>query len=281
MKNVALEEWIGRQTTARDIVAEAPLRRLAALFDQDEPSPAALPPLGHWFFFLPEARQSQLGGDGHPHLGTELPDFGLPRRMWAGSRVTFEQSIPIGAEIERITEIAAIRRKEGSTGPLVFLTLRHDVRVDGRTAVFEEQDLVYREAATPGTGTFARTGDGDSLPARLRRVRNFDPIALFRFSALTFNGHRIHYDREYARQVEGYPGLVVHGPYQACCLMDLYRTAYPDHRVSRFSFRARAPLFDGEEATLGLNPRSNGGDLWLGPTGFGASLTATISIDQP
>jgi 3-methylfumaryl-CoA hydratase len=276
MKDAPLDEWIGRRTHVLDIASQAPLRRLAALLDRDEPAPLNVPPLGHWFYFLPEARQSQLGGDGHPILGTELPDFGLPRRMWAGSRVSFERPIPVGSEIERVTEIAAIRRKEGASGPLVFVTLRHTISVEGESAVVEEQDLVYREAAAPGTGIAPRKPVAPA-PAIVTSVHAFTPVELFRFSALTFNGHRIHYDHDYARDIEGYPGLVVHGPYQAFMLMDLFRTTYPDRRVASFTFRAQAPLFDGEEATLGLDLQADGAALWLGPTGAGPSMTASIT----
>ncbi|OEZ32210.1 FAS1-like dehydratase domain-containing protein [Variovorax boronicumulans] len=243
-----LQAWQGRSETLRDDLTAAPVRGLSATLDRDDPLPEAgtrLPALWHWLYFLPPHRQSEIGEDGHAKRGGFLPPVPLPRRMWAGGRLTWEPGNPlqVGDAVERTSTIASVTHKAGRTGELVFVLVRHEVRNARGLALTEEHDIVYRAAAAPGEpappptpapkdATFSR----DLVP---------DDVLLFRYSALTFNGHRIHYDRRYVTQVEGYPGLIVHGPLIATLLVDLLRRNAPaDAQLARFEFRAVRPTFD-------------------------------------
>ncbi|HEX7760489.1 MAG TPA: MaoC family dehydratase N-terminal domain-containing protein [Caulobacteraceae bacterium] len=271
-----LKTWIGRTESAVDVATQAPLDGLAALLDHETPPwPAgAAPPLGHWLYFLPHARQSQISEDGHPFRGDFLPPTPLPRRMWAGSRLEFHRSIHRGAALERHSQIADVSEKTGASGAMLFVTVRHAIHADGELAVSEEHDIVYREAPTAPTPA---PGPPAPTPAcGHARTLRADPTQLFRFSALTFNAHRIHYDRDYCRDEEGYPGLVVHGPYLATLLMDHFLRHRRGARVRRFAFRARRPIFDIAPFTLCLNDRPEGAELWIaGPDGQ-PSFTATL-----
>ena len=234
----------------RDVAAARQAHLLAALLDHETPPWRAgeLPPLAHWLLFPPDTRQSGIGPDGHPLR----EDDGLPRRMWAGSRVRFLAPILLGREVERETSPIAVNDKQGRSGRMRFATLRHLLKVDGQVCVEEEQDIVYREAGRNG----ARLPPETVTPAPpVTRVVTIDPVQLFRFSALTFNAHRIHYDLPYTRDVEGYPGLVVHGPFIATLLMDHFLRHAPAAQVASFSFRAQRPIFAGEPFTLGLSGR--------------------------
>jgi 3-methylfumaryl-CoA hydratase len=255
-----LRQWIGRSETSEDVASEGPLAGLAALLDRAEPWKDFVPPLAHWLYFLPHARQSEIDVDGHARRGAFLPPIDLPRRMWAGGRLTFEADIPIGASIARRSTIADVTAKTGSTGAMVFVTVHHEILAGAGVAIREEQDIVFREAPKPGTQPPARQSAGEAAQDS-RRITP-DPTQLFRFSALTFNAHRIHYDRDYCRDVEGYPGLVVQGPFTAMLLMDHLRTSLPDAHVRSFKFRARSPLFDSAPFDLCLNAREGGADLW-------------------
>lgn len=255
--------WIGRSETRHDIAVAAPLVGLAALLDHDAAPPATVPPLGHWLYFLPDARQSALGEDGHPRRddGGLLPPVQLPRRMWAGGRVEFLAPIAVGAALTRVTTITAIRAKRGASGDLLFVTLRHDIAADGIAAIREEQDLVYRASAAAPTASPVLSPVEPEPAAAVRRVTP-DPVLLFRYSALTFNAHRIHYDRDYAGNVEGYAGLVVQGPLIATLLIDHARREMPSLKPARFSFRAEAPLIDGAPFDLCLSREGSGARLW-------------------
>ena len=240
MNTAHLEEWIGRTETRADQVTAAPIAALAATLDREDPPPQPgdpLPPLWHWLYFLPVHRQSELGSDGHASRGGFLPPVPLPRRMWAGSRFEFHRPLRVGETVIRVSKIVDVKHKEGRTGPLVFVVVRHEIG----DALSEEHDIVYRDHPKPGDA--APTPHAPE-PAAWERSVHPDDVLLFRYSALTFNGHRIHYDRRYATEVEGYPGLVVHGPLIATLLVDLLRRNRPDARVARFSFRAVSPLFD-------------------------------------
>lgn len=246
-----IEGWSPVATEQQDDLVAAPLRRLAALFDHDGAHwpGGELPPLAHWLFFLPEAPQSTIGGDGHPARGAALPPIEAPRRMWAGGRLSFHAPLPIGAQATRRSIVTDVKVKDGRSGRLTFVTVRHDVLVDGAVAVVEEQDLVFRGA---GNGT-PPTAPADPRTAEVRREVRFDATALFRFSALTFNAHRIHYDRPYAVMEELYPDLVVHGPYQAMLLVDHLLRSRPGARLTHFSFRGARPLFVDRAAALNLS----------------------------
>ncbi len=246
-----LRDWIGRSQTRRDVIAAAPLVALAALLDRDDPRPRAgdpAPPLAHWLYFLPAYRQSEAGPDGHARTGEFLPPVPLPRRMWAGSRLEFMRPLTVGAEAEMRSTIKDIATKEGRSGPLVFVTVRHEVEDAHGLVLTDEHDIVYRgETALAAKDTPAPTGE------QWRREIHPDPVLLFRYSAVTFNSHRIHYDQPYATRIEGYPGLVVHGPLTATLLVDLLRRNVAQLELRTFSFRALKPLFDTADfSTCGL-----------------------------
>ncbi|WP_254813756.1 acyl dehydratase [Rhodovulum sp. ES.010] len=237
-----------RTQTFRDAMDPSRAAALHATLGLDGPPPKArdaLPPFFHQVYFWDPQPAPALGRDGHPALGGFIPDMGLPRRMWAGGRLTFYGPLRLGMPAEKTTTIAAVERKQGRSGPLGFITLCHNIVQGGVLRVREEQDLVYREDPRPGAPQPAPPeapgGAEDSSEA------HFTPTLLFRYSALTFNGHRIHYDRDYARDVEGYGGLVVHGPLLAQLLM-LRAEAHAPLRA--FRFRARSALIDTEAATL-------------------------------
>lgn len=240
-----LRGWLGRSERRVDLVTEAPLAALSATLDHEEPAPlpgSEVPPLWHWLYFTPVTRQSDIGPDGHARRGGFLPPVPLPRRMWAGGRLEFLQPLRVGDEVTRVSRIIAVDGKQGRSGPLVFVTVRHEFTNALGMALTEEHDIVYREPP--------RHGAEESAPqkppglAAYRRTIVPDPVLLFRYSALTFNGHRIHYDRSYVTEVEGYPGLIVHGPLIATLLLELLRRQQPALRVRRFSFKAVRPVFD-------------------------------------
>lgn len=271
--------WVGRSETRDDVATAAPLVGLAALLDDDTgAAPDIVPPLGHWLYFLPTARQSTIGDDGHPRRDGKglLPPVPLPRRMWAGSRIEFLSPIAVGAALTRVTTIDAIKPKRGASGDLLFVTLRHDIAADGVAAIREEQDIVFREpAATAPVSTPAIATDGE--PADAVRSILPDPALLFRYSALTFNAHRIHYDRDYARDVEGYPGLVVHGPLIATLLMDHFLRTAPGAVPRHFRFRAEAPLIEGAPFDLCLARDDEVTRLWARDAGGRATMRAELS----
>jgi 3-methylfumaryl-CoA hydratase len=240
-----LRGWINRTESIHDVATVVPLRALSATLDRDDPAIALgseVPPCWHWLYFLPLHRQSEIGADGHAQRGGFLPPVPLPRRMWAGSRIDFLAPVRAGQAISRQSRIADVRLKEGRTGPLVFVHVHHDISAEGQLAIHEEHDIVYREMPAPGEP--APAGIAPPASAGWSREIRPDDVLLFRYSALTFNGHRIHYDRRYVTEVEGYPGLIVHGPLIATLLLDLLRRELPTARVRRFSFKAVKPIFD-------------------------------------
>ncbi|HTN49559.1 MAG TPA: MaoC family dehydratase N-terminal domain-containing protein [Burkholderiaceae bacterium] len=240
-----LRSWIDRTETAEDLATPVPLRALTATLDRDDPPRTTgdpIPPCWHWLYFLPVHRQSEIGPDGHPRRGGFLPPVDLPRRMWAGSRIEFTEPLRVGQRLVRNSRITDVRGKEGRTGPLVFVNVRHEILGDGRPAIIDEHDIVYRGMPRPDEPVPA----GIPAPDHADWTRRIEPddVLPFRYSALTFNGHRIHYDRRYVTTIEGYPGLVVHGPLIATLLLDLLRRELPAAEVRNFSFRAVKPLFD-------------------------------------
>lgn len=239
-------QWIGRVETRDDLVTAAPVRGLTATLDREaaEVVPGmALPPLWHWLYFLPSERQSDIGADGHAKRGDFLPPVPLPRRMWAASEFEFRAPVRVGDAVHRTSTIVDVSHKQGRTGPLAFVKVRHEIRRndDADPAIVEYHDIVYRQARQPGDVDPPPVA---APPATWQREIVPDDVLLFRYSALTFNGHRIHYDRRYVTEVEGYPGLIVHGPLIATLLLDLLRRHRPEADVAAFSFRARRPTFD-------------------------------------
>ena len=242
-----LKAWIGRSETGLDTIGATPVVALTATLDRP-PAPVEagtpLPPLWHWLYFLPMHRQSEIGADGHALRGGFLPPVPLPRRMWAGSQLEFRTPIRVGDRVARTSTIADVSIKDGRSGPLVFVKVRHELRCndDAEPALVEFHDIVYREAQQPGDAAPPPQAAPDTAAWRRKVVP--DDVLLFRYSALTFNGHRIHYDRRYVTEVEGYPGLVVHGPLIATLLLDLLRREQPDADVASFRFKAVRPTFD-------------------------------------
>ncbi len=271
-----LQEWIGRAETRTDIVTAAPVAALAATLDIEskDPQPGdALPPLWHWLYFLPFHRQSELGPDGHAKRGGFLPPVDLPRRMWAGGRVDFHRPLRIGKNITRVSRIADVKFKEGRSGPLVFVLVHHEISDAEGLALTEEHDIVYRDHPRPCDA--APSPQAAPSDAAWERIIHPDDVLLFRYSALTFNGHRIHYDRRYATEVEGYPGLVVHGPLIATLLVDLVRANLPAAVVTRFEFRAASPIFDTGPFTVAGKTNGDGTiDLWAKNSAGALAMTA-------
>ena len=255
------KEWIGRTDIRQDVVTAAPLVALAALLDRDDPPPVAgdaAPPLAHWLYFLPNYRQSEAGPDGHALRGSFLPPVPLARRMWAGSRLEFLRPLRVGARIARLSRIQDVTPKEGRSGPLVFVTIRHEVSDEDGPVLTDEHDIVFRGETALGNKPVPAATD----EAWRREIRP-DPVLLFRYSAVTFNSHRIHYDHPYTTKVEGYPGLVVHGPLIATLLVDLLRR-HSNATLRTYSFRALRPLYDTASFwTCGLpNDGERSAKLW-------------------
>ncbi len=274
-----LRSWIGRQETLEDVVTRVPIKALSATLDRDDPAPRdgdALPPLWHWLYFLPIHRQSDIGPDGHPERGGFLPPVPLPRRMWAGSRFDFRAPLKVGETIKRVSTIADVTMKSGRTGPLVFVLVRHEITGAGGGSLTEEHDIVYRGPALPGEA--APAPKPAPATAAWRRDISPDDVLLFRYSALTFNGHRIHYDRRYVTEVEGYPGLIVHGPLIATLLIDLLRRN-TDARVKSFTFRAMNPLFDIAPFAVCGAPGADGKiSLWAQDAGGNLCMQADATV---
>ncbi len=263
-----LAEWIGRSESRTDLITAAPVAALAATLDRDEAPPAAgdaLPPLWHWLYFLPRPLRREIGADGHPRLGGFLPPVPLPRRMWAGSQLQFHRALRIGEAVTRVSRIADVKVKSGRSGSLVFVKVQHELSGADGLAITDVHDIVYREAAQPG----APAAVGVQAPPDPAWVREIvpDEVLLFRYSALTFNGHRIHYDHPYVTQVEGYAGLVVHGPLIATLLLDHLRDRLAAQQPSRvirgFEFRALSPIVHTERFAVCAEPQADGRSVRL------------------
>ena len=274
-----LTDWIGRTETATETLRPFPADALAATLDRDEsyPEGAALPDLWHWLYFLPLHRLSESGRDGHAARGGFLPPVPLPRRMWAGSRFRFHAPLRVGAQALRRSTILKVEEKQGRSGPLCFVTVGHEL-IDGDTlCIAEEHDIVYREDPAPGAPAPAPQPAPEG--SAFHRVISPDPVLLFRYSALTFNGHRIHYDQPYATGVEGYPGLVVHGPLLATLLMDLLRRQDLG-RVTGFAFRALATITDTADFAVHGAPQPDGSvRLWARRADGALAMDATATLE--
>ena len=278
-----LREWIGRTELAADEVTSAPIAALSATLDRDDPMPQPgdpLPLLWHWLYFLPIHRQSELGDDGHAKLGGFLPPVPRPRRMYAGNRVEIHHLLRVRDAITRLSRIVDVTEKVGRTGSLVFVRVRHEISNPEGLALTEDQDIVYRD--DPKAGEAAPTPPRAPDDAAWTREVRPDDVLLFRYSALTFNGHRIHYDRRFVTEVQRYPGLVVHGPLIATLLADLLRRHLPDAHVSSFSFRAVNPLFDTAPFFVCGRPDDDGRTvrLWAKDSDGALAVEATAILDQ-
>ena len=258
---------IGKTKTVSDLLDPARAAAMHAVLDLAGPAPMvgdALPPFWQYAYFWESLPPMGLGRDGHPRTGEFIPDLGLPRRMWAGGSLHFDASLRVGVRAEKKSKIIDVVRKNARTGPLAIVTLRHEISQDGGICVVEDQLLIYRAEADLD----ARKPKPPIAPMdeTIKKTRMFSATDLFRYSALTFNGHRIHYDRDYAINVEGYDGLIVHGPLLAQNLLNLAQSLLG--QLKTFQFRATAPLFDFETVALCAKPDAKGVILWArGPDG--------------
>lgn len=262
-----LLQWKGRSQTSVEMVSAEWCRRVGHTLDRVDVLGAGdvLPPLWHFTMHLDSVPLRGVGQDGHPERGGFLPPVALPRRMWAGSRISFVDDVLVGDTVAKTSTVENIVMKQGRTGLLCFVTVRHELSVVGDVRIIEEQDLVYRDDADPD----APKPPGKQAPEAPDWSEIIEPseVMLFRYSAMTFNGHRIHYDREYARNVEGYEGLVVHGPLTATLLADLSVGA-TGRRLASFSFRGVSPLFDTAPFTIAGSATEGGATMWAeSPTG--------------
>lgn len=259
-----LMAWVGRSERIDDVVTATPYAALAATLDwpsggPSRPAPGtSLPPLWHWLYFLPIAQQAEIGPDGHPKRGSFLPPVPLPRRMWAGSDFTFHSPLVVGDALSRTSTIVDVTEKSGRTGKLIFVKVRHEIRrqKEAAVALTEHHNIVYR--AMPSPNDVAPPPERAPSEAMWSRHIVADDVLLFRYSALTFNGHRIHYDRRYVTQTEGYPGLIVHGPLIATLLLDLLRRHMPHVTVQKFAFKAVRPTFDISPFSVHGQPSADG-----------------------
>jgi len=268
-----LRTWIGREDVGTDTLSEDLARKYHATFDFTGEAPKAgevVPRLIHFCLAQPAAPTARLGPDGHPQRGGFLPPVPLPRRMWAGGGLTFHGDLRVGDSTRRVSRIEDVVLKEGRTGALCFVTVQHRVEANGQLVLEERQDIVYRELdAGPGAAKPAPTAEQG---VHQRPMRAEAPL-LFRYSALTFNGHRIHYDRRYVTEVEGYPGLIVHGPLQAALLCN-YATELHGAPPKRFSFRGLSPLFDDDAFTLHATEAGEGLKVWTAKQNGPVCMTA-------
>ncbi|QXI25933.1 FAS1-like dehydratase domain-containing protein [Pseudomonas vanderleydeniana] len=256
-----LSAWLGRTEEAHDQLSRNLLKRIAATFGETAPAHGeALPALWQWCFFQDPLPESQLGGDGHPARGSFLPPADNRNRMWAGGRLEFFDSLKAGFDATRVSTITHIEEKQGRTGALLFVTVRHEYSQDGRLAIREEQDIVYREPTPP------KQGSGEALAeGQWREAVEPTPTLLFRYSAVTFNGHRIHYDYPYVTGTEGYSGLVVHGPMIATLNLRAFCRAQPEARLRRFAYRGLRPLIAPQPFEVGGRIVEPGvAELWAG-----------------
>ncbi len=278
MNNINLQDWVGKTERVKDRIYPTPVRALALTLDHPQlavEEGAPLPEIWHWLYFLPLVAQSEIGVDGHPRRGGFLPPIALERRMWASGRLVFYQDVRIGEEITKTSEILKISEKEGKAGKMVFVTVKHSISSARGVAIDEEQNIVY----LPMPKTYV-PAPPNPAPEDLAWQETYavDPVLLFRFSALTFNAHRIHYDINYAAEVEKYPGLVVHGPLQALLLLELARKRNPGRRPAHYEFRAVRPLFAFDQVRLGGRSRPEGGhDLYAINTEGNMTMQATVS----
>ena len=259
-----LRRWIGRSQQASDTVTAQLVKGLRATLFQEigEPKPGdAAPFTVHWCLAQPVFPMSQLGPDGHPTRGGFLPPVPLPRRMWAGGELEFLDTLRVGDEATRTSRISDVTVKSGSTGQLCFVSVEHVVTSPRGTAIRERQDLVYRMMGNPQSAAPARPAPPPPA-AQHRETHVSDPVLLFRYSALTFNGHRIHYDRDYVTKVEGYPGLIFHGPLQAALIVEMAARLRGGNPPKKFSYRGLQPLFEGSEFSINANDNGATMELW-------------------
>ena len=284
MDIAALRRHIGTRIVDEDVATQAPLKAIVATFDRHEEAPREGQPIPegwHIGYFLSTAPTATLAADGLPSATGVLPKVPLPRRMYAGTRITFHAALRVGDPLRRETELTDLQMREGGTGTLLVTTQTRRISTPRGLAITEEYDTVFREEVKPG----AKSGipKRDEMPANLpwRRTVTAGPVALFRFSALTGNPHRIHYDRPYAMEAEGYPGLVVHGPFTQACLTNFVRDQNPGRSIRTFVMRARAPLFDTAPFDLTGRPTQAGAgcEVWAVTPAGTIAMQASATLD--
>ncbi len=278
MENINLQEWVGKKEEIKDRIYTTPIKALALTLNYKDLKIAEgdlLPEIWYWLYFLPMVAMTDVGVDGHPKRGGFLPPISLERRMWASSRFKFHQNLIIGEEIRKTSEILKISEKEGKAGRMVFVTVKHLIQSARGVAVEEEQDIVY----LPMPKSFVQP-EPNPIPVDLQWKEQYpiDPVLLFRFSALTFNGHKIHYDWRYTTEVEKYPGLVVHGPLQALLLFESAKKNNPVKKPVSYSFRAVRPIFEFDKLTVcGRSNPDGSHDLFTANTDGNIGMQATIA----
>jgi 3-methylfumaryl-CoA hydratase len=278
MNEVNLQDWVGKIEEVTDHIYPTPAKALALTLnnaDFEFREGVHLPEIWHWLYFLPIVARSEIGIDGHPKRGGFLPPIALERRMWASGQLTFHQDLRIGDEVAKTSEILKVSEKDGKAGKMVFVTVKHSIRSERGVAVEEEQNIVY--LPMPKIYTSAPP---NPAPEELGWKEEYfiDPVLLFRFSALTFNAHRIHYDIHYATEVEKYPGLVVHGPLQALLLLESACKRNPGKKPARYEYRGVRPLFVFDQASIGGQLRTDGGhDLYMINTDGNITMQAAVS----
>jgi 3-methylfumaryl-CoA hydratase len=276
-----LKTWVGREQRVSEVLSAFPARALAAMLDHVRLPECgeSLPPAWHWLYFLETPSATATGHDGHPLKGGFLPPVPLPRRMWAAGSFDLIRPLRLGLLAERVSMIGSVELKHGSTGTLVFVKLEHELRQEGSLCLREEQILVYREMPV----TAVPLPRGDPAPAVPERVRSVavNPVFLFRFSALTYNAHRIHYDRDYATRTEFYPGLVVHAPLLAILVLDLAVQMRPGIPITQFRFRAIRPTIELGPIQLGGKCEGSEMTLWSSDHENVVGLRATAVLGDP
>ena len=277
-----LNQWLGKEQVIEAVISADTVNLMQATLNRDpsfEPG-SELPPAWHWLYFHVPARANDLGVEGHPKLGSFLPpiDFGddkPPRRMWAGGKFEFERPIVIGDHATKHSTLKSITPKQGRSGRLMFVVVEHQVLIDGQRCLREHQTIVYREPAQTGEGAaqVPPAPEGGEFSAKYKP----DPVMLFRYSALTFNGHRIHYDVDFCRKYEGYPDLVVHGPLTATLILDLFYHHYPQKQIIGFEYRSHSPLFNPNPFTVW--GKANG-QAWASNHMGGVAMSGQIQWGQ-
>lgn len=276
------DSWHPETVTEDDVLTPGPAAALSAVLDLPESAAGPgdpLPALWHWLYFLRWPAQSGLGDDGHPADGHFLPPVPHRQRMFAGGRLEVTEPLRVGEPTRRVSGLGTVTTKQGSTGELLFVTVRSAYLQHGRTCVVEEQDIVYRSGRSAGRhpGALDTSAAPDSEEPWQLPLRP-DPMLLFRFSALTANAHRIHYDAPYVQSEEGYPGLVVHGPLLVLTMLELARRNAPDRLVRSVSYRLRSPAFVGERLLASGTPTGHGSALRVGTHREQRHATAEVTF---
>lgn len=267
------EAWLEKQTSVEAFIDPAQVQKLEATLDRT-PSLASgdnLPPAWHWLYFHEQAKASDLGNDGHTKLGVSMPNFPLPRRMWAGGKIKWLSTVEIGIDAKRNSRILSIEEKSGRTGDLIFVTVEHQIHQSGRLCIQEEHNIVYRSAAKQSSIAQPESANTDSDFSASWKL---DETTLFRYSALTFNSHRIHYDVEYTREVEGYDGLIVHGPLLATLLLDLANQN--GCSFNEFEYRAKSPVTLPNGFTVHGKREQDQTNLWVANENGALAMQGTL-----